>query len=166
MVGLLYLIVVFLPAQNQDHIEQASTQLAVERGRLIAHQLNRWQAQLDAIADLEALLNAFDERDQAQVTRLERQYRRAFPEAVSLRLIPLGQLGIAGLRGEEVQLRNNIEMDMLRTVNNVTGDAMVATVVAATEDELGAPVGMEAEAAAPGQLDVEEALHRAPSDAL
>lgn len=50
-------------------------------------------------------------------------------------------------------------LDMLRTVNNITGDAMVATVVAATEDELGAPVE-DASIAHHRGVDTDEAVHQ------
>ena len=74
---------------------------------------------------------------------------------IILEAIEIPAAGIALILGVDRPL------DMLRTVNNVTGDAMVATVVAATEDELGAPVE-DASITSQSGLNVQDALEEAP----
>ena len=121
-VGLLTLIACFvfllmydLPQRNERVLRAQSNEQVQAQAGLVAGLVAQLQTRLTAAVQDPGLVDAF--ADPALREPREVALKRAFPEAVSLRLIPLGPLGIASLDDGAVGLRNNIEADLLRRVS-------------------------------------------------
>ena len=102
-----------LPSVNQSLLAGAAGRIAEAQASAVDLGLRRLQARLAQIADPE-LTAVLEQRDTAGIAVWQTRMKRWFPEAASVRVLPLGPLGIAGLRREEAGLRNNIEMDLVR----------------------------------------------------
>jgi phosphomannomutase/phosphoglucomutase len=120
-VGLVTLIACFvflflydLPQRNDAIARAQSNEQVQAQGALVSVLLTQMQSRL-AAAVQDPTLRA-DFADPAALAAREAVLKRAFPEALSLRLIALGPLGTAGLDDGSVGLRNNIEADLLRRV--------------------------------------------------
>ena len=114
----LYLAFVATPQNNHKNIQALSNQLADSQVFLINQTVKQIQQQAQKLAQNPQLIEALEKQDQARLITLQIELQRSFPKALSAKLIPLGQLGIAGLNKEQAALRNNIELDMLRRVSN------------------------------------------------
>jgi len=116
--GLSYIALFERPANNLASITRQAEALAAGQAAAIDQSLSQFQLRLSTIAQSEPLLQALEQQDNAQITRFQNELRRAFPEAVSIKLIALGPLGIASLNQKQHQLRNNIELDILRAASS------------------------------------------------
>ncbi len=114
----LLLILYVHPDRAQTRMAVAAAQAAGAQAQLVNQLVERWQFRLRSIAS-DPLL-ATPPATAAAQSQAEQALRLAFPEVASVQLITLGPLGIAGLHPDEVQLRNNIEMDMLRRASGGT----------------------------------------------
>jgi len=114
----IYLAVVDRPESSTQSIRAQSQNLADSQVSLIDQALSQLQLRLSNIAMSAELLTGLDLQDQRIVERYRQELSRAFPEATSTRLIALGPLGIASLNKESRELRNNIELDLLRYASN------------------------------------------------
>ncbi|MEH6909334.1 MAG: phosphomannomutase/phosphoglucomutase [Oceanicoccus sp.] len=113
-----YLALIERPAISKATIQAQAQSLADSQVSLIDQALSQLQLRLSSIAMSAELLAGLDLLDQNVVNRYRRELSRAFPEAVSTKLITLGPLGIASLNKESRELRNNIELDLLRYASN------------------------------------------------
>jgi phosphomannomutase/phosphoglucomutase len=105
-----------LPTRNHRNLERLSAELAAQQVRTVEEFAGQIQARLAGIAGDAALIERLNTPD-ADLKPLQAEMQRAFPEAVTFRLIALGPLGIAGVDTTQAGLRNNIEVDMLRRVS-------------------------------------------------
>lgn len=113
LVGVVMLGLWWLPASSDRLLRHTSEQLAGQQAAAVEQQLKQLEQRLQAVAD-PGLIDALEQRHAAELAAWQHRLEHHFPEAVSVRLLPLGPLGIAGLRREDSGLRNNIEMDLLR----------------------------------------------------
>lgn len=90
---------------SQQQAEHLNAALASFTARLVAAGSGVMQSGIDLQSSPEHLDDA------------EARLRSYFPEALSVRLFPLGELGVATV-DEELQLRNHIEFDLLRRAAN------------------------------------------------
>jgi len=116
--GMSYIGLFERPANNRANIAKQAEVLAASQAAAIDQSLSQFQSRLSAIAQSEQLLQALEQKNGAQITRFQAELQRAFPEAVSVKLIALGPLGIASLDKKQHQLRNNIELDILRAASS------------------------------------------------
>lgn len=114
----LYLAFLDAPAKSSQAANQLSNHLADSQAALLNQNVKQIHYRIAQLAKNPQLINALEKRDQARLVTFQIEIQRSFPEALSAKLIPLGQLGIAGLDKEQAALRNNIELDMLRRVSN------------------------------------------------
>jgi phosphomannomutase/phosphoglucomutase len=112
-----YQILYELPAQNRQHLQLLSSELAAQQAQTVNEFAQQLQARLAAAARNPDLLEHFNAAT-PDLAPLQAELQRSFPEVVSLRLIALGPLGIAGVDSNQAGLRNNIEVDMLRRVSD------------------------------------------------
>ncbi len=113
-----YVALIERPMISQASIESQSQSLVDSQVSLLDQALNQLRLRLSSIALSEQLHAALDSRDDVSIARYRQELSRAFPEATSVKLIELGPLGIASLNKESRELRNNIELDLLRHVSN------------------------------------------------
>ncbi len=109
-----YLGLLRQPLNDQQQITQISQALAGQQNAALTAAIDQHQAQLGALAKNPELQNLLLMQDLPKLEQIRQQYQFIYPNITSLRLIPLGPLGIAGLGKNNISLRNNIEVDMIR----------------------------------------------------
>ena len=112
--SLLYLALIDRPANNNEQINTLSSHLAENQTFLLTQSIEGLQSRLNAYANSAELVAALDSADDKALIAFSQELQRAFPEAISARLIKLGPLGIAALNKQKTQLRNSIEVDIIR----------------------------------------------------
>jgi phosphomannomutase/phosphoglucomutase len=111
-----YLLAYDLPTRNRQNLEHLASELASQQARTVDEFVAQLQARLAGAAGSPSLLEHLNTPD-ADPKPLQAELQHSFPEALSLRVVPLGPLGIAGVDTAQAGLRNNIEVDMLRRVS-------------------------------------------------
>ena len=115
--GLSYIALIERPANNRMSIASQTQVLAASQASAIDRSLTQLERRLSTIAQSEQLLLALELQNEGHITRFQEELQRAFPEAVSIKLIALGPLGIAAFDKKQYALRNNIELDILRAAS-------------------------------------------------
>ena len=118
IVALVYLALIDRPAITASSVEAQSQSLAEGQSAVLDQALKQLQLRLDSLAGSPQFLAALEANDQAEIDNCRREFKRAFPEAQSSQLIPLGAMGIAALKPGNNALRNNIEQDLVRAISN------------------------------------------------
>ena len=118
IISFAYLGLVECQSISQASATTQAQRLADSQVSLLDQALNQLQLRLTTLALSGELLDALNSNDQATIERYQQELNRSFPEATSTKLIRLGGLGIASLNKESRELRNNIELDLLRHVSN------------------------------------------------
>ena len=113
-----YLAIFERPTLNEASIDTQAQTLAQSQASILDQALNQLRTRLISQALNDELLTALENNDLAAIARFEQEIERAFPKAVSSRLIKLGPLGIATIDTKTAELRNNIEFDLLRAVSS------------------------------------------------
>ena len=113
-----YLALVERPAISKASVQAQAQSLADSQAALLDQTLAQLRQRLSHMALSKPLLDALEQQDANTLDAYRAELQRAFPEAVSSKLIPLGPLGIASLDTDSHQLRNNIELDLLRSASN------------------------------------------------
>lgn len=106
-----------LPTQNRQHLQLLSSELATQQAQTINEFVQQIQARLATTAHNPELLERFNTAP-TELHAAQSALQQNFPEALNLRLIALGPLGIANVDNAQAGLRNNIEVDMLRRVSD------------------------------------------------
>lgn len=109
-----YLAALANPAANTDNVAAQAQRLADSQTALLDQALTQLRFRLIALSSNSAWTVALETGDQTSLDSFQGELSRAFPEAISAKLITLGPLGIASLDKDRYQLRNNIEQDLLR----------------------------------------------------
>ena len=99
---------------NDQRINAVSAQLAQHQAQTLQTAIEQNQAQLQAYALFPAISDLLTAQDMISLEEHSQQLSYLYPNIASFRLIPLGPLGIAGLGKNNISLRNNIEVDMVR----------------------------------------------------
>jgi phosphomannomutase/phosphoglucomutase len=110
-----YLLVYDLPQRNERVAQAQADELVQAQGALVNVLVTRMQQRLQSVAGNPGLIAVL--ADPATLPVHEASFKYVFPEAVSVRLIPLGALGIAALDDAALGLRNNIEADLIGRVS-------------------------------------------------
>lgn len=113
-----YLGVIERSAINDQTIRAQAQTFANSQMSLVDQAVAQLRFRLKRFTEARTLLSALNKGDQAELAQFQLELSRAFPEALSAKLIPLGPLGIAALDKDKYQLRNNIELDLLRYASN------------------------------------------------
>lgn len=113
-----YLSLIERPSLDRASIQVQAQTMANGQASLITHTLRQLRLRLSAFANAKELLAALENKDERTIQRHQAELNRAFPEAISAKLITLGPLGIASFDKKLHQLRNNIELDILRAVSS------------------------------------------------
>lgn len=106
-----------MPEHDQRLLRQASAEQADQQAQRVTAQLQALRARLAAQAVGE-LTEILENGDDDALVRHSAALARSFPEAESVQVLRLGRLGIAALRRDEINLRNNIELDLVRRASN------------------------------------------------
>lgn len=114
---LAYLLLVQLPAESSAQIYRITTSYALQQSNLLVSATNLYRQQVRSLAQNPATIEQLNSLEQQALLDASAQAGKQFPNALSLQFIRLGPLGIVGLTKENISLRNNIEVDMIRLLS-------------------------------------------------
>jgi phosphomannomutase/phosphoglucomutase len=112
--GFVFLLLVRDASLQREQLTRAAAGHAVQQAAHIEQLLIQYQARLQAAASAPLALSAIASGREEDLALVEKAMLDYFPGLASLRLVAIGELGTAALRGGGVGLRNHIEMDLLR----------------------------------------------------
>lgn len=115
--GFAYLLLIRDASLQKEQITRAAAGHAVQQAGHIELLLLNYQERLQAAANAPLALSAIASAREEDLALVEKAMLDYFPGVVSLRLIPIGERGTAGLQSSS-GLRNHIELDLLRRTND------------------------------------------------
>lgn len=109
-----YLAKVELPEQEARQIRHIAQAYAVQEASSLHNLLSRLHFRIASAALSPRALQSIADSSDMDLRVAEKAMMNAFPEALSLRLLPLDSMGTANLREGKHGLRNHIEIDLVR----------------------------------------------------
>lgn len=109
-----FLVAYWVPEQNSRQLNNISSQYAKQQLATLEQMTTHYQSVLEGFAKAPHLQDVLPEELSAIRQDMEQDLTHTFPAAESFLIIPLGRMGIAGLKQYNVNLRNSIEIDMVR----------------------------------------------------
>ncbi|MFV0478211.1 MAG: phosphomannomutase/phosphoglucomutase [Parahaliea sp.] len=116
--GFGYLSLVQLPAYENDMLKRISGSYATQEATSMEQMLQLLRQRINAAALSPLAQQTIASKDTADIQLVEKTLLDFFPEAVSLRLLPLGTLGTAVFEDGNQGLRNHIEVDLVRRTSD------------------------------------------------
>jgi phosphomannomutase/phosphoglucomutase len=114
VLGFAYLILMREPTLQTQQIEQVSQSFALQHATGVHRLLARLQARVQSAAHSPLALSAIASKTDSDIALVEKAMLDYFPEVVSLRIIPIGDMGTADFSEGNQGLRNHIEVDLVR----------------------------------------------------
>ena len=114
ILGFAYLIAVREPALQQAVVERAAQSYATQQAANVQQLFFHLGERLNGAAHSPLALSAIADSAGTDTALIEKTMLDYFPEAVSLRIIPIGEMGTATLKEGSRGLRNHIEVDLVR----------------------------------------------------
>ena len=114
MLGVAYLALVREPANTDSQLSEAAQSYASQGAARIHALLNRIDSRIEAAASSPLAAQALAGNAQQALDDTERTLLSFFPEASSISLVPLGEMGTATFSSGNDEARNHIELDLLR----------------------------------------------------
>jgi len=112
--GLAFLATVREPAMQADLLQRLSEAYARQSADGVQELLQRITRRIEAAASTPAATESLRSGDAGQISAVENNLKAFFPEVSTLRLVPLGEMGTAGITSGGEGPRNHIELDLLR----------------------------------------------------
>jgi phosphomannomutase/phosphoglucomutase len=113
-IGSAYLILIRNVAVQDAQIQLVADNIARAQAASIQQMFQRYEVRLRTAASSPLAVAAIGTRNTDDIALVEKTILDYFPGATSMRLITIGSLGTAGLEGNNLGLRNHIEVDLLR----------------------------------------------------
>ncbi|MEQ8517385.1 MAG: phosphomannomutase/phosphoglucomutase [Chromatocurvus sp.] len=113
-----FLILVRQPLLERNLVGLVTDGFAEQRAQAIAAQVSSLRERATSASRSMAVKEALAQGSAEAITRGEQQLQDAFPEAISLRLLPLSEMGTAERTQDGLGLRNHIEVDLVRRASN------------------------------------------------
>lgn len=113
-----FLLLARQPMLERELIALVTTGYAEQRAHAIAGNIASLNERVSSAARGALARSALTEDSTTTIAEAETQLRDAFPEAVSLRLLPLSDMGTAERSDNGLGLRNHIEVDLVRRAAN------------------------------------------------
>ncbi|MEM1402089.1 MAG: phosphomannomutase/phosphoglucomutase [Pseudomonadota bacterium] len=114
-----YLYTIRAPAQKNELVNLAAKNYAAQQAKVVQHAVFGLRERLQSAAQSPTAMNGILESSSSQgLRRIEEGMMAFFPDAMSLRVFPLDELGTTGLDSRNGELRNNIEVDLVRRASN------------------------------------------------
>ncbi|MEZ5570569.1 MAG: phosphomannomutase/phosphoglucomutase [Halioglobus sp.] len=114
LVGFAYLILVREPILQAQQIERVSESFALQKATDIHRLFTRLKDRMQSAALSPLALSAIASKSDDDIALVEKAMLDYFPEVVSLRIIPIGDMGTADFSEGNQGLRNHIEVDLVR----------------------------------------------------
>ncbi len=112
--GFAYLTLLRDPALQDRQIDRVSTAFAVQQATNVHRLFSRMEDRMRGAAKSPLALSAIASQTNEDIGLVEKAMLDYFPEVISLRIIPLGEMGTADFEGGSQGLRNHIEVDLVR----------------------------------------------------
>jgi phosphomannomutase/phosphoglucomutase len=112
--GFSYLIALREPAVQNQQIARVASSFATQQATNIHRLFTRMQERIQGAALSPLALSAIASQSKDDISLVEQAMLDYFPEVVSLRIIPIGDMGTADFEGGNQGLRNHIEVDLVR----------------------------------------------------
>lgn len=102
------------PALEKIQIEQVSQAYAAQQAVNVKQLISRLGARMQGAAQSPLALSAIGGDSGNNLALIEQTMLDYFPEVISLRILPIGEMGTANFEGGNEGLRNHIEVDLVR----------------------------------------------------
>jgi phosphomannomutase/phosphoglucomutase len=112
--GFAYLIAVREPMLQEVQIDRVAGSFATQQATSVNHLVTRIKNRMEGAARSPLAMSAIASESTGDLALVEQAMLDYFPEVISLRIIPMGEMGTAGFEGGSQGLRNHIEIDLVR----------------------------------------------------
>ncbi len=112
--GFAYLALLREPALQQAQIDRVAESFSAQQATNVQHLLIRMEQRMRGAAGSPLALSAIASESNDDIGLVEKALLDYFPEVISLRIIPLDEMGTANFESGGQGLRNHIEVDMVR----------------------------------------------------
>jgi phosphomannomutase / phosphoglucomutase len=112
--GFSYLILMREPTLQHQQIERVSMSFATQQATNVHRLLFQMEERMRGAARSPLALSAIASQSNEDIGLVEQAMLDYFPEVISLRIIPMGEMGTADFEGGSQGLRNHIEVDLVR----------------------------------------------------
>lgn len=112
--GFGYLILVREPAMQEQQIDRVASSFASQQATNMHRLFTRIKDRIKSAARSPLALSAIASQSDADIKLVEQAMLDYFPEVISLRIIPIGEMGTADFEDGNQGLRNHIEVDLVR----------------------------------------------------
>jgi phosphomannomutase/phosphoglucomutase len=114
LLGFAYLTLLREPALQAQQVDRVASSFALQQATNIHGLFARLESRVQSAALSPLALSAIASKSEKDISLVEKAVLDYFPEVVSLRVIPIGDLGTADFSGGNRGLRNHIEVDLVR----------------------------------------------------
>lgn len=118
LLGFAYLVLIRDPGVNDQQLSRVAQSFAAQQATSIQRVLTGMSERLAGAARSPLALQAIANDMGQDIALVEQAMLDYFPEAISLRLLPMGEMGTANFEGGNQGLRNHIEVDLVRRAGN------------------------------------------------
>ncbi len=112
--GFGYLIFLREPVLQQAQIDRVAASFATQQATNIGQLMSRIKSRMQGAARSPLAMSAIASTSADDIGLVEQAVLDYFPEVISLRIIPMGEMGTADFEGGSQGLRNHIEIDLVR----------------------------------------------------
>lgn len=109
-----YLILWREPMLQEQQIDRVASSFALQQATQVHRLFVRMKERVQSAALSPLALSAIASKSEEDLALVEKAMLDYFPEVVSLRIIPIGDMGTADFSGGNQGLRNHIEVDLVR----------------------------------------------------
>lgn len=109
-----YLLMWREPALQEQQIDRVASSFALQQATQVHRLFDRMADRVSSAALSSLALSAIASKSEEDLALVEKAMLDYFPEVVSLRIIPIGDMGTADFSGGNQGLRNHIEVDLVR----------------------------------------------------
>lgn len=118
LLGFSYLMLIREPSMQKQQIQRTSSAFAVQQATNIHHLISRLQSRIVSAARSPLAQSAIASQSREDIALVEQAMLDYFPEVTSLRILPIGDMGTADFKAGTQDLRNHIEVDMVRRTSD------------------------------------------------
>lgn len=112
--GFAYLILLREPGLQDAQIDRVAGSFATQQATNVHRLITRIRSRMEGAAKSPLAMSAIASESNDDIGLVEQAMLDYFPEVVSLRIIPVGEMGTADFEGGSQGLRNHIEIDLVR----------------------------------------------------
>ncbi len=114
LLGFAYLILLREPILQEQQLDRVASSFALQQATNIHRVFAQMRTRIQSAALSALALSAIASKSENDIALVEKAMLDYFPEAVSLRIIPIGEMGTADFSSGNQGLRNHIEVDLVR----------------------------------------------------